>query len=154
MGVHRGLPARPARRPAAARPAPAGAAGAPPSAEHASAHAAADADAATEDGPEEDFVEAGADGATEGGAEAGAGGEEPYEQRIQRSLVLVEVDIPPVCLIDGVHSRCFAGAGTPCSVTCWLVCYIAPRCLCADGQHAGSRGQQSRWCCDRNQGLW
>ncbi|KAK9843749.1 hypothetical protein WJX81_004878 [Elliptochloris bilobata] len=27
------------------------------------------------------------------------------------SMVLVEVDIPPVALIDGVHSRCFAGNG-------------------------------------------
>ena len=114
-------PGPPAALPPAAMPppgtAPAAAMGAPPSAEHASAHVAVAVDAATEGGPTESAAEAGADGAIEGGAGAEARGEEPYEQRIQRSLVLVEVDIPPVCLIDGVHSRCFAGAGTACKIT-------------------------------------
>ena len=101
--------------------APVAAASAAPGADHANALCAADAGAASKDVPEAvpeaGSAEAGAD--ADAGAEPGAEaeGEEAFEQRIQRSMVLVEVDIPPVCLIDGVHSRCFAGAASRCNAT-------------------------------------
>jgi len=43
--------------------------------------------------------------------EGGAGGaEEGFGERMRRCLVLVEVEIPYVAMVDGVHSRSFAGA--------------------------------------------
>lgn len=55
--------------------------------------------------------------------------EEGQGERLRRSLVLLDVNLPAVALPDGVHCRAFTGAGRgACSGT---------NCLKATGLHRG-----------------
>lgn len=56
-------------------------------------------------------VGAGAVSGSASASGAGATGEEGVAEVVARSLVLLQVDIAPVALADGVHARTFKGAG-------------------------------------------
>ncbi len=62
--------------------------------------------------------------AAEAGAPAAeeASGDATLDQLLRRSLVLVEVEIPHVALMDGVHAKSFEGQSV-CVSVCLLVAW-------------------------------
>ena len=64
------------------------------------------------------------------GASAAVTAEQAYEERLRRSMVQLEVDVPLVALADGVHASSFAGARRTAAHSPGSLAYVRQNRIC------------------------